>query len=245
MTSFWIWRFRASSRIRWSLEQQVRRMLRDPRSTALLTNFAGQWLEVRNLPLVTPNEDIFPNFDENLRQAFRQETELFLESILREDRSVIDLLTADYTFVNERLARFYGIPDVYGDRFRRVTLDDEQNARAGILGQGSVLTVTSYANRTSPVLRGKWILSNLLGAPPPPPPPMSPLCRKRATTASGYRCARRWKRTARTRSAPAVTRAWTRLASRWRISTRSVNFARSANRRNPSMRRGPARRHAV
>jgi hypothetical protein len=156
------------------LEQQVRRMLRDPRSTALLTNFAGQWLEVRNLPLVTPNEDIFPNFDENLRQAFREETELFLESILREDRSVIDLLTADYTFLNERLARFYGIPNVYGERFRRVALGDGQNARAGILGQGSVLTVTSYATRTSPVLRGKWILSNLLGAPPPPPPPDVP-----------------------------------------------------------------------
>jgi hypothetical protein len=156
------------------LVQQVRRMLSDARSTALLSDFVGQWLEVRNLPMVTPNEDAFPDFDENLRRDFRRETELFLKSILHEDRSVLDLLAANYTFLNERLARFYGIPDVYGDRFRRVVFDDDQNARSGILGQGSVLTVTSYATRTSPVLRGKWILSNLLGTPPPPPPPNVP-----------------------------------------------------------------------
>jgi mono/diheme cytochrome c family protein len=156
------------------LEQQVRRMLADPRSAALIDNFVGQWLEVRNLPIAEPNQDVFADFDENLRRAFIRETELFLESILREDRSVLDVLTADYTFVNERLARFYGIPNIYGTRFRRVTWDASQRARAGVLGHGSVLTVTSYATRTSPVLRGKWILSNLLGVPPPPPPPDIP-----------------------------------------------------------------------
>ena len=156
------------------LEQQVRRMLGDTRSTALLNNFAGQWLEVRNLPIVEPNQDLFPAFDESLRRAFAQETSLFLESVLREDRSVLDLVSANYTFVNERLARFYGIPNVYGERFRRVALGGDQGARAGVLGHGSVLTVTSYATRTSPVLRGKWILANLLGAPPPPPPPDIP-----------------------------------------------------------------------
>ncbi len=161
------------------LEQQVRRLLRDARSTALLRNFAGQWLEVRNLPLITPNQDRFPNFDENLRAAFKQETELFLDSIVREDRSVLDLLTANDTFVNERLARFYDMPGVYGDRFRRVTFGNEQRRRAGVLGQGSVLSVTSYATRTSPVLRGKWILANLLGAPPPPPPPDVPALREK------------------------------------------------------------------
>jgi hypothetical protein len=156
------------------LEGEVTRMLADARSAALITNFVGQWLEVRNLPLVEPNQDIFPDFDENLRRSFARETELFLESILREDRSVLDVVTADYTFVNERLARFYGIPNVYGNRFRRVTWGAGERARAGVLGHGSVLTVTSYATRTSPVLRGKWILSNLLGAPPPPPPPDIP-----------------------------------------------------------------------
>jgi mono/diheme cytochrome c family protein len=156
------------------LEGEVKRMLADARSAALIANFVGQWLEVRNLPNIEPNQDIFPDFDENLRRSFARETELFLESILREDRSVLDVVAADYTFVNERLARFYGIPNVYGNRFRRVTWDAGTRARAGVLGHGSVLTVTSYATRTSPVLRGKWILSNLLGAPPPPPPPDIP-----------------------------------------------------------------------
>jgi mono/diheme cytochrome c family protein len=154
------------------LEQQVRRMLADPRSTALVKNFAAQWLFVRNLQSFQPDTATFPNFDDNLRQAFRRETELFVESIMREDRNVLDLLTADYTFVNERLARHYGIPNVYGSRFRRVTLSDEN--RRGLLGEGSVLAVTSYPNRTSPVLRGKWILENILGTPPPPPPPNVP-----------------------------------------------------------------------
>jgi cytochrome c5 len=159
------------------LEEQVRRMLSDPRSQALVDNFAGQWLYLRNMRLVTPEQSVFPTFDENLRQAFRRETELFFESMLREDRSVMDLLTADYTFVNERLARHYQIPNIYGNHFRRVTLGDEH--RKGLLGQGSILTVTSYANRTSPVLRGKWLLENMLGTPPPPPPPNVPALKDR------------------------------------------------------------------
>jgi hypothetical protein len=154
------------------LEREVRRMLADPRSDALVENFAAQWLFVRNLQSFLPDTATFPNFDDNLRQAFRRESELFFESIIREDRSVLDLLTADYTFVNERLARHYGIPNVYGSQFRRVTLPDEN--RRGLLGQGSMLAVTSYPNRTSPVLRGKWILENILGTPPPPPPPNVP-----------------------------------------------------------------------
>jgi hypothetical protein len=155
------------------LERQVKRMLADPRSDALITNFAGQWLYLRNLAAATPDARMFPDFDDNLRQAFRRETELFFGSIVAEDHNVLDLLRANYTFVNERLARHYGIPHVYGSRFRRVTLDDD-GVRGGLLGQGSILTVTSYANRTSPVLRGKWILENILGTPPPPPPPNVP-----------------------------------------------------------------------
>ncbi|HEY7443675.1 MAG TPA: DUF1592 domain-containing protein [Vicinamibacterales bacterium] len=151
------------------LERQVQRMLNDQRSEALVTNFAGQWLYLRNLAASSPDPRTFPDFDDNLRQAFRRETELFFESIVKEDRSVLDLLRANYTFVNERLARHYGIPNVYGSRFRRVTLDDN-GVRGGLLGHGSILTVTSYANRTSPVLRGKWIMENLLGTQPPPPP---------------------------------------------------------------------------
>jgi len=154
------------------LEKQVGRMLRDSRSRALVSNFAGQWLYLRNMATVAPDLGEFPEFDENLREALQRETELFFESMLREDRSVVDLLDADYTFLNERLARHYGIPNVYGNHFRRVTLDHEE--RRGLLGKGSILTATSYANRTSPVLRGKWVLENILGTPPPPPPPNVP-----------------------------------------------------------------------
>ena len=154
------------------LEHQVKRMLADPKSDALTENFAEQWLFLRNLKSVAPNLDTFPDFDDNLRQAMKEETELFFRSILREDRSVLDLLNADYTFVNERLARHYGIPGVYGSQFRRVSVTDE--ARRGLLGQASILTVTSYPARTSPVQRGKWILTNLLGVPPQPPPPNVP-----------------------------------------------------------------------
>ncbi len=155
------------------LEHQVRRMLADTRSRMLVTNFADQWLYLRNLSSTTPDMRLFPDFDDNLRQAFRQETELFVESIMREDRNVLDLLNANYTFVNERLAKHYGIPNVYGSRFRRVTFG-EDGVRGGLLRQGSILTVTSYATRTSPVIRGKWILSNILGVPPPPAPAFVP-----------------------------------------------------------------------
>src|SRR5215467_3392474 len=154
------------------LEAQVHRLLDDPRSAALVSNFGGQWLYLRNLATAKPDPDAFPDFDENLRQSFRQETEMFLRSIFREDRSIFDLLSANYTFLNQRLAEHYGIPGVYGNQFRRVTLTDPN--RAGLLGQGSILTVTSNPNRTSVVLRGKWILENLLGTPPPPPPPDVP-----------------------------------------------------------------------
>ncbi len=153
------------------LERQVRRLLADPRSKALVSNFAGQWLGLRKIVGLTPDPDRFPEFDENLREALVQETELFVESQVRDDRSVVDLLNADYTFVNERLARHYGIPNVYGSRFRRVLINDE---RRGLFGQASILALTSYPNRTSPVLRGKWLLDNILGSPPPPPPPDVP-----------------------------------------------------------------------
>ncbi len=150
------------------LRQQVLRLLTDRRSKALVENFAGQWLYLRNMRSVLPDPEAFPEFDENLREAFQRETELFVDSQLRADRGVTEMLTADYTFLNERLARHYGIGGVYGSHFRRVTLSNPE--RVGLLGHASILTVTSYANRTSPTVRGKWVLENLLGAPPPPPP---------------------------------------------------------------------------
>jgi hypothetical protein len=165
------------------LEKQVRRMLADSRSHALTSNFAEQWLHVRNLESITPDLRLFPDFDDNLRQSFRQETQLFFDSVLREDRSVLTLLKADYTFLNERLARHYGIPNVYGSRFRRVSLD-KNSERGGLLRQGSILTVTSYATRTSPVIRGKWILANLLGTPPPPPLPNVPALKDNTVSAT-------------------------------------------------------------
>jgi hypothetical protein len=151
------------------LDRQVRRMLADPRSRALVDNFASQWLRLRNLRDQERESSEYPEFDENLREAFRRETELFVDSTLRADRSIVELLGANYTFVNERLARHYGITGVYGDRFRRVTFGPE-DPRGGLLGQGSLLTLTSHSNRTSPVLRGKWLLESILGAPPPEPP---------------------------------------------------------------------------
>jgi mono/diheme cytochrome c family protein len=157
------------------LEQQVRRMLADPRSQAMVTNFAQQLLYLRNLPATSPDGVYYPDWDDELRQAFKGEAELFFESIMREDRSVIDLLTADYTFVNERLARHYGIPNIYGSHFRRVTLGPDLDHRRGLLGKGSFLSVTWTQNfRTSPVKRGVWILENILGTPPPEPPPNVP-----------------------------------------------------------------------
>jgi hypothetical protein len=159
-------------------DREIQRMLSDPRSEALTTNFAGQWLQLRNVPNVQPNSDEFPDFDENLRRAFRRETELFFDSIVKEDHSILDLLTADYTFVNERLALHYGIPDIYGSHFRRIAIHDD--VRRGLLGQGSILALTSHATRTSPVVRGKWILENLLGTPVPPPPPDVPPLKENA-----------------------------------------------------------------
>ncbi|RPI56540.1 MAG: DUF1592 domain-containing protein, partial [Acidobacteria bacterium] len=168
------------------LERQVTRMLADPKAQNLVTNFASQWLHLRNLDTITPDMRLFPDFDDNLRQAFRQETEMLVESVIRENRSVLDLLRADYTFVNERLAKHYGIPNVYGSRFRKITFDQTEPAspkpggeangqrRGGLLRQGSILLVTSYPTRTSPVIRGKWILENVMGVPPPPPPPNVP-----------------------------------------------------------------------
>ena len=165
-----------------TLEKQVRRMLTDERASSLVTNFAAQWLYLRNLDSVTPDLRLFPDFDDNLRRAFRRETELFVESILREDRSVLDMLKADYTFLNERLAKHYRIPNVFGSRFRRVALA-QVHQRGGLLRQGSILTVTSYATRTSPVIRGNWILENLIGMPPKPPPPDVPVLDKNKVNA--------------------------------------------------------------
>ena len=160
------------------LERQVRRMLADEKAGVLVSSFAAQWLHLRRMRTVTPDVNAFPGFDDNLRDALVRETELFVRSQIRDDRSVVDLLDADYTFVNERLARHYGIPNVYGSRFRRVDLPGEE--RRGLLGHGSVLTVTSLATRTSPVVRGKWVLENILGTPPPPPPPDVPDLPERA-----------------------------------------------------------------
>ncbi len=152
---------------------QARRMLADNRARSLAQNFAGQWLYLRNLDSITPDGRLYPDFDDNLRQAMKRETELLFETVIHEDRSVLSLLQSDFTFLNERLAKHYGIPHVYGERYRRVPLD-ESNRRGGLLRHASVLTVTSYATRTSPVLRGHWVLENLLGTPPPPPPPDVP-----------------------------------------------------------------------
>jgi mono/diheme cytochrome c family protein len=155
------------------LDGQVRRMLADARSESMVTNFAAQWLFLRDIGAKQPDEILFPEFDETLRTAFQRETELFLDSVLRENRSVLELLTANYSFLNERLAKHYGVPNVHGSYFRRVTFP-EGSVRGGLLGQGSTLTITSYATRTSPVLRGKWVLENLLSSAPPPPPPNIP-----------------------------------------------------------------------
>ena len=174
------------------LEQQVRRMLADPRRRSLVTNFAAQWLYLRDIEAKQPDEMLFPDFDETLRAAMQRETELFVDSVFRENRSVLDLLAANYTFLNERLARHYGVPNVDGSYFRRVTLPDG-SARGGLLGQGSVLTITSYSTRTSPVLRGKWVLENLLSAAPPPPPADIPALedRRRRAGQAADACARR------------------------------------------------------
>jgi hypothetical protein len=171
------------------LERQTRRMLADPRSQAFTTNFAGQWLSLRRLPDIVPDPFLFPDYGDTLALAFQRETELFFDSIVREDRPALDLLTADYTFVNERLAQHYGIPNVKGVNFRRVMLA-EDSPRRGLLGKGAILTVTALPNRTSPVVRGKWVLQNLLGAPPPDPPPNVPALEENGNQVSKVRTLR-------------------------------------------------------
>ena len=206
------------------LERETRRMLADDRARALVTNFADQWLYLRDLKSSNPDGREFPDFDDNLRQAFQRETELLFESILREDRSVLDLLDADYTFVNERLAKHYGIANIYGPDFRRVPVPSD--ARRGLLGQGSMLLVTSNANRTSPVQRGKWILENLLGSPPPLPPPNVPPLKENAERHSRhFRPRAHGGSTAPIRPAPGATKLWTRSGWRSRISMESANGA--------------------
>ncbi len=173
----------ARNKLRENLDRQVPRMLRDPKAKALVQNFAGQWLQLRNLDLASPDKGRFPAFNDKLRQAMRTESEMFFETIVREDRSVLDLLDADFTFLNERLARHYGIEGVKGDNFRRVSLPAGEGKgggqiRGGVLTQAAMLTVTSNPTRTSPVKRGKWILVNILGTPPPDPPPGVPALRE-------------------------------------------------------------------
>ena len=188
------------------LEQQVRRMLASPQAVAFVTQLRRPVALPPQPRRRVPVQSVFPDFDDALRQAFRRETELFFDSIVREDRSALDLLRADYTFLNERLAQHYGMPNIKGSHFRRVTLPPA-NPRRGLLGQGSILTVTSYPDRTSPVVRGKWILENLLGTPPPPPlpnvPPLKPTNGQRRWCS---RCASGWSSIAPTRCAPAATR---------------------------------------
>jgi hypothetical protein len=166
------------------LERQVRRMLADPRSEALATRFAAQWLQLAQLDTMVPDALLYPNYDKTLARALRRETELLFDSVVRDDENVLDLLTADYTFVNERLAAHYKIPGVLGNRFRRVVIEDEH--RRGLLGQAGILTLTSHADRTSPVVRGKWVLETLLGSAPPPPPPNVPLLEKTDAVRDGH-----------------------------------------------------------
>ena len=202
------------------LAGEVRRMIVDPRARALVDNFAGQWLQIRNLRAFNPDRDRFPGFDEPLRQAMFRETELFFAEIMREDRSILDLLDADFTYMNERLARHYGIPGVKGDEFRRVRLTVPQ--RGGLLTQASILTVTSNPNRTSPVKRGRWVLEQLLGAPPPPPPPdVSPLKDDHAVEATASMRRRMEQHRAR-QAAPSAITGWTRSGSDWRTTTASA-----------------------
>ncbi len=212
-----------------TLEREVRRMLADPRADALVTNFAAQWLFLRELQNARPDS---PDFDGNLRQSFQRETETAASrTIMREDRSIVDLLTADFTFVDERLARHYGIPGVRGSRTRRIQLPAD-SPRRGLLGQGSILTVTSAANRTSPVQRGKWVLENLLGAPPPQPPPgVETNLEKDAAQVKATSLGSGWRCTAATRRAPRAIRSWTRSASPWRTSTTPASGGRWTARR--------------
>ena len=216
------------------LDRQVARMLGDPRSRALIENFGGQWLYLRNLRTAAPDAQLFPEFDDNLREALRRETELFFEDQLRNDRSVLEMLRADYTFVNERLARHYGMPNVYGNHFRRVQYADVR--RAGLLGHGSLLTVTSYPHRTSPWSAASGCWRTCSARRRRRRRPMCPVSRRAARTAGRPPCGNGSRRTAPTRSARAVTRRWIHSGSRWRTSTRSASGASSTTRRTPRSR---------
>jgi hypothetical protein len=210
------------------LEKQARRMLADRRSFNLATNFAGQWLRLRNLEAVSPNARLFPDFDDNLVRRSGRRPSSFSTRVLREDRSVLDLIKADYTFLNERLARHYRIPDVYGSRFRRVTLEPDSK-RGGLLRQGSVLAVTSFATRTSPVIRGVWVLGSIFGAPPPPPLPNVPSLDE-GTVAANLPMRERLAATAAMPRAPAVTARSTRWFLAGKLQRRRP-VARSRSRR--------------
>ena len=198
-------------------------MMADPRSQSLVKNFAGQWLFLRNIPAVQPDPAAFPTWDENLRLAMQKETELWLDSQMRDDRSVVDLLTTDYTFVNQRLAEHYGMKGIWGNDFRRVAVEDPR--RRGLLGQASIMAVTSYPNRTAPTVRGKWVLEQLLGTPPPPPPPERSVPEGRRRPREVDHAPAHGGAQNRSRSAPSATRSWTRSGSRSRTSTGSASGA--------------------
>ena len=204
--------------LRRNLESEVRRMLGHAKSRALVENFAGQWLQIRNLELVQPNDGLFPKFNDELRRSMRIETELLFANIMQTDGSILEFLDADYTYVNEPLAKLYGIPEIKGRDFHRVSL--RGTPRRGVLTHASVLALTSNPTRTSPVKRGKWVLETLLNAPPPPPPPEVPELKDARN--SPARCASAWSSIALMRSALRATRAWTRLVSAWKISTPSA-----------------------
>src|SRR5207248_711566 len=187
------------------LEKQVRRMLADPRGEAMSTRFASQWLRLQDVEKIHPDALLFPSFDHELAESYKRETELLFDSIVREDRNILDLFTADYTFVNERIAKVYGIPNVTGNQFRRVSLGPELDYRRGLFGQGSILMLTSVADRTSPVQRGKWVMEVLFGSPPPPPPPNVPLLEETKSVADGGRTLSVRERMEEHRKSPACT----------------------------------------
>ena len=207
-----------------TLDAQVKRMMADPKSSALADNFAGQWLELRNLDVVKPDPQKFPEWNQDLRDAMKTETRMFFDHILRENRPVSEFLDARYSFLNERLAKFYGIEGVTGDEFRRVELTTPE--RGGLLTHASVLTVSSYPTRTSVVIRGKYILSNILNSPPPPPPPDVPALDEGAVGATAIATAADGAAPRRTRPAPSAIPRWTRWASAWRTTTASANGGR-------------------
>ncbi len=205
------------------LDKQVRRMLRDAKAQALVENFAGQWLQLRNLRAFNPDRGRFPSFDDKLRDAMIRETELFFGAVMRGDSSILDFIDSDFTYLNEQLARHYGISGVKGEQFRRVKL--KAHERGGLVTQASILTVTSNPTRTSPVKRGKWVLEQLLGTPPPPPPPNVPVLTEDAKALTAATCACGWSSIARKQAVRCATTSWTHLDSVWRISTRSAHGA--------------------